>query len=96
MSIPGLDSARSIIDRWDPFNKRDTSVTDMRELYRTNRRIPVVALSEEYSIPFPSYMDKKSYQGVAEDGMYIPNHDFNETVELVWSDFSLLSVSRML
>ena len=32
-------------------------------------------------------VDKKSYQRVAEDGMYIHNHDFNETVELVRLDF---------
>ena len=53
----------------------------------TNLRIPVVALSEEYFIPFPDYMDKKSYQRVAEYGMYIRNYDFNETAELVWLDF---------
>ena len=49
----------------------------------TNLQIPVVALFEEYSIPFPGFMDKKSCQCVVEDGMYIRNHDFNETVELV-------------
>ena len=78
-SIPGPDSAQSIIDRWNPFNKRDTSVTDIHELYPTNLQIPVVALSKEYFIPFPDYMDKKFYQRVAEDGMYIRNQDFNET-----------------
>ena len=86
-SVPGLYFSQSIINHWNPFNKRDSSVIDMRELYPTNLRIPVVALSEEYSIPFPDYLDKKSYQCVAEYGMYIHNHDFNETTELVWSDF---------
>ena len=84
-SAPGPDVARSIIDRWNPFNKRDSSVAHMRKLYPNNLRIPVVALGKEYSIPFPSYMDKKSYQRVAEDEMYIGNHDFDETVELVWN-----------
>ena len=46
-----------------------------------------VALSEEYTIPFLGYLDGKSYQRVAEDGMYIRNHDFNETAELVCLDF---------
>ena len=86
-SILGLDAAYSIIDRWNPFNQRDTFSIDMHELYPTNLRIQVVALSEEYFIPFPGYVDKKSYQRVAEDGMYIHNHDFNETVELVRLDF---------
>ena len=85
--VPGPDVAQSIIDRWNPFNQRDTSATDMHELYPTNLRILVVAVSEEYSITFPDYMDGKSYQRVAEDGMYIRNHDFNEMAELVWLDF---------
>ena len=72
---PSPDVARSIIDYWNPFNKSDSSVAHMHELYPNNLRIPMVACTEEYSIPFPSYMDKKSYQCVAEDGMYIPNHD---------------------
>ena len=85
--VPGPDAAQSIIDYWNPFNQRDTYVTNMHELYTTNLRIPVVALFEEYYIPFPDYMDKKSYQRVAEDRMYIRNHDFNETAELVRLDF---------
>ena len=86
-SVPCPNAAQSIIDCWNPFNQRDTSITNMHELYPTNLQKPVVALSEEYSIPFPGYMDKKSYQRVAEDGMYIRNHHFNETVELVWLAF---------
>ena len=86
-SVPCPNATQSIIDCWNPFNQRDISITNMHELYPTNLRKPVVALSEEYSIPFPGYMDKKSYQRVAEDGMYIHNHDFNETAELVWLPF---------
>ena len=55
----------------------------MRELYPNLLRIPMAACTEEYSIPFFSYMDKKSYQRVAEDRMFIHNHDFDETIELV-------------
>ena len=86
-SIPCLDYVQSIIDLCNPFNQRDNYVTNMHELYHTNLRIPVVALSEVYSIPFPDYLDKNSYQHVAKDGMYIRNHDFNKTIELVWLDF---------
>ena len=84
---PSPDVAQSIINRWNPFNQRDASVIDMRELYPTSLQILVVALSEEYSIPFPGYVDKKSNQSVAEDGMHIRNHGFIETAELVWSGF---------
>ena len=86
-SASGLDVCRSIIDRENPFNKRDSSLAHMRELYPNNLQIPVVARAEEYSIPFPNYMDKKSYQRVAEDRMYIHNHNFDKTTELVWLNF---------
>ena len=79
----GPNEARSIVDLWNPFNKRDSSTAHMRDLYPNLLQIPVAARVEEYSIPFPSYMDKKSYQRVAEDWMFIRNHDFDETVELV-------------
>ena len=85
--VPSPDAAQSIIDRWNHFNQSDTSITNMHELYPTNLRIPVVAFSEKHSIPFPNYMNKKSYQRVAEDGMYVCNHDFNKMVELVRLDF---------
>ena len=86
-SVPSPYAAQPIIDCWNPFNQRDAFVTNMHELYPTNLRIPVVALCEEYFIPFPVYMDKKSHQRVTENGMYIRNHDFNETTELVRLDF---------
>ena len=59
----------------------------MRDLYPTLLRVPVAARSKEYSIPFPNYLDKKSFQRLAEDGMLIRNHDFNKLVELVCFDF---------
>ena len=86
-SAPGPDAAQAIIDRWNPFKKRDSSVAHMLDLYPNNLRMLMVACVEEYSTPFPCFMDKKSYQHVAKDGMYIHNHDFDETVELVWLKF---------
>ena len=87
VSISDSGKAKSIIDHWNPLNQRDTSVANMNDLYSVNLRIPVVALFEEYYIPFPGHMDKKSYQRVAEDGMHICSHDFDKTVELVCSEF---------
>ena len=60
-SAPSPDAAQSIIDLWNPFKKRDSSVTHMHKLYPNNLLIPMVAHVEKYSIPFSSYMDKKSY-----------------------------------
>ena len=80
---PGPNEPRSIIDRWNPLNKKDFSTAYMRELYSNLLRMPVAARAEEYSVPFPSYMDNKSYQRVVENGMFIRNHELDETVELV-------------
>ena len=77
------DEAQSIIDHWNPFNKRDSSAAHMPELYSNLLRIPLRTRAKEYSIPFLTYVDKKSYQRVAEDRMFIRNHDFDETAELV-------------
>ena len=60
----------------------------MHDLDPTSHHIPMVALSEEHYIPFPNYLDNKSYQRVAEDGMHIHNHDFNEIAKPVCSDLS--------
>ena len=88
MVAPGLVAAWEIIDCWSPFNKRESSVAYMRDLYPTLLRLPVVACAKEYFISFPSYLDRKSFLRVAEDRMLIRNHDFNESVELVCFDFS--------
>ena len=68
---------------WAPFNQRDSSVAHMRNLYPTLLRVLVVARAEEYTIPLPGFMDRKSFQHVAEDEMCIRNHDFNEMAELL-------------
>ena len=78
---PGPKVAREIIDRWNPFNKRESSIANMRDLYPTLLRVLVAANAEEYSIPFTGYMDRKFFQCVADDKMHFYNHDFNELTE---------------
>ena len=80
---PGSNETRPIVDLLNPLKKKDSSAAHMRDLYPNLLRLPVAARAEEYSIPFLIYMDKKFYQLVAEDGMFIHNHDFDETAELV-------------
>ena len=70
---PDYEAARLLVRKCNPFDMRDSSITHLCNFY-------------PHIFPFPSYLDKGSYQRVAEDRMYIPNHDFNETDELVWSD----------
>ena len=79
--------AQLLVRKCNTFDKRDSLVTHMRDLYSLSLRILVVARSEEYSILFPNHLDKGSYRSVAEDGIYVCNHDFYETIELVWPDF---------
>ena len=45
----------------------------MCELYPNHLQIAMEDCAKEYSIPFPSYVDKKSYQRVAKDEMFIRN-----------------------
>ena len=80
---PGLEGTREIIDRWSPFNKRESSVAHMRDLYPTLLRVPMAAHAEQYSIPFPGYMDRETFQRVAKDEMLIRNHDFHQSYKLV-------------
>ena len=77
MVAPRPKAARKIMDHWSPFNKRESSVTCMRDLYPTLLRLPVVARAKEYYVPFPSYLDRKSFQRVVEDGMLLAFLIFN-------------------
>ena len=82
-----LKAARKIINRWSSFDKKKSSIVQMRDLYPTLLRVPVATRAKDYSIPFPGYLDRKSFQHVAEDEMLIHNHDFNELAELVCFNF---------
>ena len=83
----GLEGAQEIIDRWSPFNRRESSVAHMHDLYPTFLWVSVAAYAEHYSIPFPDYIDRETFRCMAEDGMLIRNHNFHQSVELVSFDF---------
>ena len=83
---PYQEASWLLVRKCNPFDMRDSLVAHICDLYPHIFRFPVVALSKEYFIPFPSYLDKGSYQRVAKEVMYIRNHNFNETAKLVWSD----------
>ena len=68
---------QEIIDRWSPFNKMESLVTHMRDLYPILLQVPVVACAEQYSISFPNYMDRETFQRIVEDGILVRNHDFH-------------------
>ena len=83
-SAPDQETTRALINYRRPLDRRDPSVLHMRDLYPHNFLVSAMAHGEEYSIPFHVNLDKRSYQRVAEGGMYMRNHDFDETTELVW------------
>ena len=58
-------------------------MTYMHDLCPNYFRMLVTARSEQYSIPLPVYVDKEDIQPVAEDGMFIHNHNFQRSVELI-------------
>ena len=43
----------------------------------------MMARLEKYSIPLPIYVDKEVIFPVAEDGMFIYNHNFQRSAELL-------------
>ena len=86
-SAPDQEVAQLHIRKCNPFDKRDSPIAHMCDLYPHSLCVIVVSCLEEYFISLPNYMDKGSYQHVTEDGMYIRNHDFDETTELVWLNF---------
>ena len=83
MVAPDLEGAQETIHHLSPCDKVERSVVHMRDLYPNHFRVPVAARAEQYSIPFPTYLSKKAFQSLAEDGMFIRNHDFYRLAELV-------------
>ena len=58
---PSSEGAQEIIDHWSPFNKRESSVIHMLDLYPTLLRVPVAPRVEQYSILFPGYIDRETF-----------------------------------
>ena len=83
MVAPDLEGAREIIHRWSPFSQAERPVVHMRDLYPNYFRVPVAVHALQYSIPFPVYLSKEAFQLMAEDGMFIHNHDSHLSAELV-------------
>ena len=61
MVAPDLEGAQEIIHCWSPFNQVEPLVAHMCDLYPKCFRVPMAARGEQYSIPFPVYMNKDSF-----------------------------------
>ena len=77
---PEPEGAQKIINRWRPFNRGESSVDHLYELYPVLLRMPVVVRAErrgeEYVVSVPVSTSKEDLLQVVEDGMLVRNHNF--------------------
>ena len=87
VSVPRLEGAQEIINRWRPFNWGESPVAHMHQLYPTLLWMAVVVRAEErgeeYVVSVPAYACKDELKQVVEDGMLIRNRNFAQLAELV-------------
>ena len=85
--VPGLEDIKHIIHRWKPFNRGESVVDLLDDLYQRRLRMPVTTwsggLGEEYFIPVPASTGKEDFQQIVEDGMQICNRNYGQSTELV-------------
>ena len=65
----------------------------MRDLYPTLLQVAVVVRVKQYSILFPGYLYRETFQHVAKYGMLVRNHNFHQSSKLVSFDFYYLIVN---
>ena len=84
---PRPEGAQEIINRWKPFNRGESLVAHMEQLYPALLRMSVAVWAEgkgeEYVVSVPAYACKDELKWVVEDGMLICNHNFVQSTELV-------------
>ena len=87
VTAPGPDDIKSILHHWRPFNRGESTVDRLDDLYPRMLRLPVRARearqSEEYSIVVPVRTIKEDIYQIVEDGMQIRNQNFVQMAELV-------------
>ena len=61
MVAPDLKDVLKIVRRWSPLNQEGSSVMRMQNLYLNYVRMLVTALSKQYSISLPAYIDNEDF-----------------------------------
>ena len=84
--VLNLEDVLKVIHRWNPFNQEESAITHMHDLYQTYYQVPMVAHSKHYTILFHAHTDKDAFQSMANDRMFICNHNFYWLAELVSTD----------
>ena len=89
VSAPRLEGAQEIINCWKPFNRGESSITHMEQLYPAPLQMSVVVRAEgkgeEYVVSVHVYACKEDLKQMVEDGMLILNCNFVQSAELVRS-----------
>ena len=84
---PEPDGAQEIIDYWRPFNRGESPVDHLHDLYLALLRMPIIVWvegrGEEYAILAPTSIDKEDLLQMVEDGMLVRNCNFSQSTELV-------------
>ena len=84
---PEPEGAQEIINRWKPFNRGESPVAHMEQLYPALLRRSVATRAEgkgeEYVVSVPAYACKDELKWVVEDSMLIRNRNFVQLAELV-------------
>ena len=87
VSVPELEGAQEIIDRWRPFSRGESSTDRLHELYPVMLQMLVVVRAggqgEEYSILIPANTIKEDLKQMIEDGMQARNRNFAQSTELI-------------
>ena len=87
VSVLESEGAQEIIDRWRPFNRGESSVDHLHDLYLVMLRMPVTVWvggqGEEYTISVPAGTIKEDLQQMIEDGMQVRNRNFAQSTKLV-------------
>ena len=89
VSAPRPEGAEEIINRWNLFNKGESPVAHMEQLYPALIQMLVVVQAEgkgeEYAVSVPTYACKEDLKQVVEDDILIRNRNFVQSAELVCS-----------
>ena len=84
---PGLEGAQEIINRWRPFNRGESSIDHLYELYPALLRMPLIVRvegrGEKYAILAPASTSKEDLLQMVEDGMLFRSRNFAQLMELV-------------
>ena len=87
VAIPGPDNIKSILHRWEPFNRGESAADRLDDLYPRTLWLPIRAREagqgEEYSVVVPVGTIKEDIYQIVEDRMQIHNRNFVQTAELV-------------